>query len=79
MYLFRSEAMQLVQLIIPMESAHLTVSYIGDLGLIQFKDVRTRFLSLSLLLSLWIFILLADFRLGQTLAWFCLHMSIICN
>jgi hypothetical protein len=36
----RSEAMQLVQVIIPAESAHLTVSYLGDLGLIQFKDVR---------------------------------------
>ncbi|XP_059435351.1 V-type proton ATPase subunit a3-like [Corylus avellana] len=40
MYLLRSEAMQLVQLIIPMESAHVTVSYIGDLGLIQFKDLN---------------------------------------
>jgi hypothetical protein len=46
MYLFRSEAMQLVQLIIPMESAHHTVSYLGDLGLIQFKDVRKHSLSL---------------------------------
>jgi hypothetical protein len=41
MDLFRSEAMQLVQLIIPIESAHHTVSYLGDLGLLQFKDVRT--------------------------------------
>jgi len=40
MDLFRSEPMQLVQLIIPVESSHLTVSYLGDLGLIQFKDVR---------------------------------------
>ncbi|PNT41522.1 hypothetical protein POPTR_004G160400v4 [Populus trichocarpa] len=40
MDLFRSEAMQLVQLIIPIESAHHTVSYIGDLGLIQFKDLN---------------------------------------
>ncbi|XVE48991.1 hypothetical protein DITRI_Ditri01bG0045800 [Diplodiscus trichospermus] len=40
MDLFRSEPMQLVQLIIPMESAHLTVSYLGDLGLLQFKDVK---------------------------------------
>ena len=40
MDLMRSEAMQLVQVIIPAESAHLTVSYLGDLGLIQFKDVR---------------------------------------
>lgn len=41
MDLLRSETMQLVQLIIPMESAHLTASYLGDLGLIQFKDVST--------------------------------------
>ncbi|KAI4300056.1 hypothetical protein L6164_033474 [Bauhinia variegata] len=40
MDLFRSEPMQLVQLIIPMESAHLTVSYLGDLGLVQFKDLN---------------------------------------
>ncbi|EEF49468.1 V-type proton ATPase subunit a3 [Ricinus communis] len=41
MDLFRSEAMQLVQLIIPIESAHLTVSYLGDLGLLQFKDLNS--------------------------------------
>ncbi|KAF8718894.1 hypothetical protein HU200_025209 [Digitaria exilis] len=40
MDLMRSEAMQLVQVIIPSESAHLTVSYLGDLGLIQFKDLN---------------------------------------
>ncbi|KAL3621279.1 V-type proton ATPase subunit a3 [Castilleja foliolosa] len=40
MDLMRSETMQLVQLIIPIESAHLTVSYLGDLGLIQFKDLN---------------------------------------
>ncbi|KAL8060353.1 hypothetical protein ABFX02_02G019400 [Erythranthe guttata] len=40
MDLMRSEAMQLVQLIIPIESAHLAVSYLGDLGLIQFKDLN---------------------------------------
>ncbi|RLN18147.1 V-type proton ATPase subunit a3-like [Panicum miliaceum] len=40
MDLMRSEAMQLVQVIIPAESAHLTVSYLGDLGLIQFKDLN---------------------------------------
>lgn len=39
MDLFRSEPMQLIQLIIPIESAHCTVSYLGDLGLLQFKDV----------------------------------------
>ncbi|KAF7810850.1 cell division cycle protein 48-like protein [Senna tora] len=32
--------MQLVQLIIPMESAHLTVSYLGELDLLQFKDLN---------------------------------------
>ncbi|XP_042499594.1 V-type proton ATPase subunit a2-like [Macadamia integrifolia] len=40
MELFRSESMQLVQLIIPIESAHLTISNLGDLGLIQFKDLN---------------------------------------
>lgn len=41
MDLFRSEPMQLIQLIIPMESAHCTVSYLGDLGLLQFKDLNS--------------------------------------
>lgn len=50
MDLMRSETMQLVQLIVPMESAHLTVSYLGDLGLVQFKDVRTHSPSLSMFL-----------------------------
>ncbi|KAK9113038.1 hypothetical protein Scep_020557 [Stephania cephalantha] len=40
MDLFRSEPMQLVRLIIPVESSHLTVSYLGDLGFIQFKDLN---------------------------------------
>ncbi|KAI3446157.1 hypothetical protein Pfo_002822 [Paulownia fortunei] len=40
MDLMRSEPMQLVQLIMPIESAHLAVSYLGDLGLIQFKDLN---------------------------------------
>lgn len=40
MDLFRSEEMSLVQLIIPAESAHDTVTYLAELGLIQFKDVR---------------------------------------
>ncbi|CAO2813419.1 unnamed protein product [Amaranthus hypochondriacus] len=40
MDLMRSEEMQLVQLIIPLESSHLTVSYLGDLGLLQFKDLN---------------------------------------
>ncbi|CAI9116848.1 OLC1v1018113C1 [Oldenlandia corymbosa var. corymbosa] len=41
MDLLRSEAMQLARLIIPMESAHRTISYLGDLGLFQFKDLNT--------------------------------------
>nr|XP_043628275.1 V-type proton ATPase subunit a2-like [Erigeron canadensis] len=40
MDLFRSEPMQLVQVIIPIESAHATASYLGDVGLIQFKDLN---------------------------------------
>ncbi|KAK4405292.1 V-type proton ATPase subunit a3 [Sesamum angolense] len=40
MDLMRSEPMQLVQLILPVESAHLAVSYLGDLGLVQFKDLN---------------------------------------
>ncbi|XAR64159.1 hypothetical protein NMG60_11024400 [Bertholletia excelsa] len=41
MDLMRSEPMQLVQLIIPIESAHRTISYLGDLGLFQFKDLNS--------------------------------------
>jgi len=59
MDLMRSETMQLVQLIVPMESAHLTVSYLGDLGLVQFKDVRTH--SPSLYLSMF---LLTKYAIG---------------
>ncbi|KAI3464891.1 hypothetical protein Pfo_021554 [Paulownia fortunei] len=40
MDLLRSEPMQLVQLIIPIESAHRAISYLGDLGLFQFKDLN---------------------------------------
>ncbi|RDX71200.1 V-type proton ATPase subunit a1, partial [Mucuna pruriens] len=39
MDLLRSEPMQLVQLIIPIESAYRSISNLGDLGLFQFKDV----------------------------------------
>ena len=39
MDLMRSEEMHLVQLIIPIESAHRTISYLGDLSVFQFKDV----------------------------------------
>ncbi|XP_042375134.1 V-type proton ATPase subunit a1-like isoform X2 [Zingiber officinale] len=37
---FRSEDMSLVQLIMPVESAQLAVSYLGEIGLLQFKDLN---------------------------------------
>uniref|UniRef100_A0A7N0T9V3 V-type proton ATPase subunit a n=1 Tax=Kalanchoe fedtschenkoi TaxID=63787 RepID=A0A7N0T9V3_KALFE len=40
MDLMRSEKMTFVQLIIPVESAHRAVSYLGELGLVQFKDLN---------------------------------------
>ncbi|GFP94839.1 v-type proton ATPase subunit a1 [Phtheirospermum japonicum] len=40
MELMRSEKMMLVQLIIPVESAHRAVAYLGQVGLIQFRDVK---------------------------------------
>lgn len=40
--LFRSAQMSLVQLYMPTESAHATVSELGELGAIQFKDVSGR-------------------------------------
>lgn len=45
MDLMRSEAMTFVQLIIPAESAHRAITYLGELGLLQFRDVTS--LSLS--------------------------------
>jgi len=38
--LFRSEEMTLVQLFVQIEAAHDTVDELGQLGLIQFRDVR---------------------------------------
>eukprot|EP00897_Mesotaenium_endlicherianum_P007882 jgi/Mesen1/7121/ME000369S06443 len=40
MDLFRSEEMEVVQLIIPAEAAHDTITYLGQLGLLQFKDLN---------------------------------------
>ncbi|KAI3450508.1 hypothetical protein Pfo_007173 [Paulownia fortunei] len=40
MDLMRSEKMMLVQLIIPVEAAHRAVSYLGQLGLLQFRDLN---------------------------------------
>jgi hypothetical protein len=45
MDLLRSEPMQLILLIIPIESAHRSISYLGDLGLFQFKDVMCHSIS----------------------------------
>jgi len=41
MDLMRSEKMTFVQLIIPVESAHRAISYLGELGLLQFRDVSS--------------------------------------
>ncbi|KAL0048361.1 hypothetical protein WJX82_001585 [Trebouxia sp. C0006] len=41
MDMFRSEEMQLMQLMMPAESAHDTVAALGHVGLLQFKDLNT--------------------------------------
>lgn len=43
MDLMRSEKMTFVQLIIPVESAHRAISYLGELGILQFRDVCFQF------------------------------------
>ncbi|XP_031485524.1 V-type proton ATPase subunit a1 [Nymphaea colorata] len=40
MDLLRSEQMCMVQLIIPVESAHGAITYLGELGLLQFRDLN---------------------------------------
>lgn len=40
MDLMRSEKMTFVQLIIPVESAHRAITYLGELGLLQFRDLN---------------------------------------
>jgi hypothetical protein len=50
MDLMRSEKMTFVQLIIPAESAHRCITYLGQLGLLQFRDV-TSLSDLNLFLS----------------------------
>ncbi|EPS63035.1 hypothetical protein M569_11753, partial [Genlisea aurea] len=40
MDLLRSEKMMLAQLIIPVESAYRAVSYLGQISLIQFRDLN---------------------------------------
>lgn len=39
--LWRSDEMQLVQLMIPAEAAHDTIAALGDLAILQFKDLNT--------------------------------------
>lgn len=48
MDLMRSETMTFVQLIIPVESAHRAISYLGQLGLLQFCDVQISLPSICL-------------------------------
>ncbi len=38
--LWRSEPMQLVSLMLPSESAHETMHALGEIGLLQFKDLN---------------------------------------
>nr|GEU49004.1 V-type proton ATPase subunit a3-like [Tanacetum cinerariifolium] len=40
MDLMRSEPMQLARVIIPVESAHRVISYLGEVGLFQYKDLN---------------------------------------
>ncbi|OWM68865.1 hypothetical protein CDL15_Pgr025052 [Punica granatum] len=40
MDLMRSEKMSYIQLIMPVESAHRAISYLGELGLLQFRDLN---------------------------------------
>ncbi|XP_006365749.1 V-type proton ATPase subunit a1-like isoform X1 [Solanum tuberosum] len=42
MDLMRSEKMTFVQLIIPAESAHRAITYLGQLGLLQFRDLNAK-------------------------------------
>jgi V-type H+-transporting ATPase subunit a len=41
--LLRSEPMELVQLFIQVEAAHATVQELGELGIVEFKDVSLLF------------------------------------
>jgi len=40
MELFRSEEMQLIQIIVPAEAAHATVTALAEVGLVQFRDLN---------------------------------------
>ena len=39
--LWRSQQMQLVQMVIPAEAAHDTVAKLGHVGMVQFKDLNS--------------------------------------
>lgn len=77
MDLLRSEPMQLVQLIIPMESAHRTISYLGDLGLFQFKDVSIKqthlihiwICNVPISLHIWLFVWVIRFSVCFVAEW----------
>lgn len=45
--LFRSEEMTLAQLFLQSEAAYCCVSELGELGMVQFRDVSMNFLSLG--------------------------------
>lgn len=51
--LFRSEEMSLIQLYISAEVAQPTVAELGELGLVQFRDVCYHFFVTPCRLSLW--------------------------
>jgi hypothetical protein len=60
MSIFRSEEMVLCQLFLQSEAAYACVSELGELGLVQFKDVSFAFLSSPspiLLIFRWYFVL----------------------
>ena len=50
--LYRSEVMTLCELFIQPEAAYNCMSELGELGMVQFKDVRLKLLLLLLLLLL---------------------------
>lgn len=49
--LFRSEEMTLAQLFLQSEAAYCCVSELGELGMVQFRDVSISILNLILILN----------------------------
>jgi len=62
--LFRSEEMSLIQLYIPAEVAQPTVSELGELGLVQFRDVCQTGRKRSVVFD--------DYRIGTLTILYCL-------